>query len=89
MSHSDTIKKILIAVGAILLMASTALATTSREYLETIDVNDLCIVFPKNHQGFWVARIKDRDGYYHLVTVGSYIGKNFGRWTRKLSATFR
>ncbi len=79
MSHSDTVKKILIAVEAILLMASNAFAETSREYLETIDLNDLCIVYPKNHQGFWVASVKDPDGYFHTVTVGSHIGKNYGR----------
>jgi hypothetical protein len=72
-------KKILIAVGAVLLVASNAFAETSREYLETIDIKDLCIAFPKNHQGFWVAKVKDPEGYYHTVTVGSYIGKDFGR----------
>jgi len=79
MSHSDTIKKILIAVGAVLLMASNAFAETSREYLQTIDLNDLCIMYPENHQGFWVASVRDPDDYFHTVTVGSYIGKNFGR----------
>ncbi len=79
MSQSDTIKKILIAVAAVLLMASNALATRSLEYLETIDINDLCILFPRDHQGFWVASVKDPDGHYHTVIVGSYIGKNFGR----------
>ncbi len=78
MSHSDTIKKILIAVGAILLIASNALATRSLEYLETIDINDLCILYPKNHQGFWVATVKDPDDHIHTVIVGSYIGKNYG-----------
>ena len=72
-------KKILIAVAAVLLVASNAFAETSREYLETIDIKDLCIAFPKNHQGFWVAKVKDPEGYYHAVTVGSYIGKDFGR----------
>ena len=72
-------KKILIAVGAVLLMASNAFAETSREYLESFDIKDLCIAFPKNHQGFWVAKVKDPEGYYHTVTVGSYIGKDFGR----------
>ncbi len=72
-------KKILIAVVAVLLMASNALATRSLAYLETIDIKDLCIAFPKNHQGFWVAKVKDPEGYYHTVTVGSYIGKDFGR----------
>ncbi len=72
-------KKILIAVGAVLLMASNAFAETSREYLESIDINDLCILYPKNHQGFWVANVKDPDGHFHTVIVGSYIGKNFGR----------
>lgn len=78
-SHSDTIKTILIVIGAALLMASDAFATRSLEYLETIDLEDLCIVYPKNHQGFWVASVKDREGYFHTVTVGSYIGKNNGR----------
>ncbi len=82
MSHSDTIKKILIAVGAVLLMASNAFAETSREYLQTSDLNDLCILYPRNHQGFWVASVKDPDGYFHTVTVGFYIGKNFGRITK-------
>ncbi len=82
MNHNDTIKKILIAVGAVLLIASNAFAETSREYLQTIDLNALCIVYPRNHQGFWVASVKDSDGYYHTVTVGSYIGKNFGRITK-------
>ncbi len=72
-------KKILIAVGAVLLMASNALATRSLAYLETIDIKDLCIVYPKNHQGFWVASVKDPDGHYHTVIVGSYIGKDSGR----------
>ncbi len=79
MSHSDTIKKILIAVGAVLLMASNAFAETSREYLQTIDLNDLCILYPRNHQGSWVASVRDPHDYYHTVTAGSYIGKNFGR----------
>ena len=72
-------KKILIAVGAGLLMASNAFAETSREYLESFDINDLCIAYPKNHQGFWTANVTDPDGHYHTVIVGSYIGKNFGR----------
>ncbi len=72
-------KKILIAVGVVLLMASNAFAETSREYLESIDINDLCIMYPKNHQGFWVANVKDPDGRFHTVIVGSYIGKNYGR----------
>ncbi len=72
-------QKILIAVAAVLLVASNAFAETSREYLETIDIKDLCIAFPKNHQGFWVAKVKDPEGYYHAVTVGSYIGKDSGR----------
>ena len=72
-------KKILIAVGAVLLIASNALATRSLDYLETIAIKDLCIVFPKNHQGFWVASVKDPDGHYHTVIVGSYIGKDSGR----------
>ncbi len=72
-------KKILIAVGAVLLMAPNALATRSLAYLETIDIKDLCIVFPKNHQGFWTASVKDPDGHYHTVTVGSYMGKDNGR----------
>jgi len=75
-------KKILIAVGAVLLVASNAFAETSRAYLETIDIKDLCIAFPKNHQGFWTASVKDPDGHYHTVIVGSYIGKNFGRITK-------
>ena len=75
-------KKILIAVGAVLLMASNAFAETSREYLESIDINDLCIMYPKNHQGFWVADVKDPDGHFHTVIVGSYIGKNSGRITK-------
>ena len=72
-------KKILIVVGAVLLMASSAFAETSREYLESFDINDLCIVYPKNHQGFWVAEVKDPTGHFHKVIVGSYIGKNSGR----------
>ncbi len=72
-------KKILIAVGAGLLMASNAFAETSREYLESFDINDLCIAYPKNHQGFWTASVKDPDGHFHTVIVGSYIGKNNGR----------
>ncbi len=72
-------KKILIAVGAVLLMASSAFAETSREYLESIDINDLCILYPKNHQGFWAAKVKDPDDHFHTVIVGSYIGKNYGR----------
>ena len=72
-------KKTLIAVGAVLLMASNALATRSLDYLETIDIKDICIVFPKNHQGFWSARVKDPDGHYHTVIVGSTIGKDSGR----------
>jgi len=72
-------KKILIAVGAVLLMASSAFAETSRDYLESIDINDLCILYPKNHQGFWVAKVKDPDDHFHTVIVGSYIGKNSGR----------
>ncbi len=72
-------KKILIAVAAVLLMASNVFAETSREYLEKFDIKDLCIAFPKNHQGFWVAKVKDPEGYYHAVTVGSYIGKDSGR----------
>ena len=72
-------KKILIAVGAVLLMASNAFAETSREYLESFDINDLCIAYPKNHQGFWTASVKDPDGHLHTVIVGSYIGKNNGR----------
>ena len=72
-------KKILIAVAAVLLMASNALATRSLAYLETIDIKDLCIAFPKNHQGFWTASVKDPDGHYHTVIVGSYIGKDSGR----------
>ncbi len=75
-------KKILIAVGVVLLMASNAFAETSREYLESIDINDLCIMYPKNHQGFWVADVKDPDGHFHTVIVGSYIGKNSGRITK-------
>jgi hypothetical protein len=75
-------KKILIAVGAVLLMASNAFAETSREYLEAFDINDLCIAYPKNHQGFWTASVKDPDGHFHTVIVGSYIGKNFGRITK-------
>ncbi len=43
MSQSDTIKKILIAVAAVLLMVSNAFAETPRRYLETIDIKDLCI----------------------------------------------
>jgi len=72
-------KKILIAVGAVLLVASNAFAETSRAYLETIDIKDLCIAFPKNHQGFWTASVKVPDGHYHIVIVGSYIGKDSGR----------
>ena len=72
-------KKILIVVGAVLLMASNAFAETSREYLESFDINDLCIVYPKDHQGFWVATVKDPDDHFHTVIVGSYIGKNYGR----------
>ena len=72
-------KKILIAVGAVLLMASSAFAETTRAYLESFDINDLCIAYPKNHQGFWVANVKDPDGHFHKVIVGSYIGKNNGR----------
>ena len=72
-------KKILIAVGAVLLMASNAFTETSRGYLESFDINDLCIAFPKNHQGFWTASVKDPDGHYHTVIVGSYIGKDSGR----------
>ena len=72
-------KKILIAVGAVLLMASSAFAETSREYLESFDINDLCILYPKNRQGFWVANVKDPDDHFHTVIVGSYIGKNYGR----------
>ena len=68
-----------VAVGAILLMASNTFAMRSLAYLETIDLDDLCVVYPKNHQGFWVASAKDPDGYFHTVTVGSYIGKNYGR----------
>ncbi len=83
-------KKILIAFGAVLSMASNALATRSYDYLatrsydylETIAIKDLCLVFPKNHQGFWVASVMDSDDYFHTVTVGSYIGKNFGRITK-------
>ena len=75
-------KKILIAVGAVLLMASSAFAETSREYLESFDINDLCILYPKNHQGFWVAKVRDPDDHFHTVIVGSYIGKNFGRITK-------
>jgi len=75
-------KKILIAVGVVLLMASNSFAETSREYLESIDINDLCIMYPKNHQGFWVADVKDPDGHFHTVIVGSYIGKNSGRITK-------
>jgi hypothetical protein len=40
---------------------------------------DLCILYPKNHQGFWVAKVKDPDDHFHTVIVGSYIGKNYGR----------
>ena len=75
-------KKILIAVGVVLLMASSAFAETSREYLESFDINDLCILYPKNHQGFWVAKVRDPDDHFHTVIVGSYIGKNFGRITK-------
>jgi len=75
-------KKILIAVGAVLLMASNALATRSLAYLETIAIKDLCIVYPKNHQGFWVAKVKDPDDHFHTVIVGSYIGRNSGRITK-------
>ena len=87
MSHSDTINKILIGLGAVLLMASNAFATRSLEYLETIDLNDLCIVYPKNHQGFWVARVIDSNGFWHTVTVGDFIGKKFGRITKITSDT--
>jgi len=62
-------------------MASNAFATTSLAYLQTIDIKDLCIVYPRNHQSFWVASVKDSDGYYHTVTVGSYIGEDYGRIT--------
>ena len=72
-------KKILIAVGAALLMVSNAFAETSRAYLETIDLEDLCITYSENRQGVWVASVKDPDGHYHTVTVGSYIGKDNGR----------
>ena len=75
-------KKILIAVGAVLLVASSAIAETSREYLESFDINDLCILYPKNHQGFWVAKVRDPDDHFHTVIVGSYIGKNSGRITK-------
>ena len=79
MSQSDTIKTMLIAVAAILLMASNAFAEASRDYLETIDIKDLCIAYSENRQGFWIARVMDPDGYLHTVTEGSLIGKNYGR----------
>ena len=82
MNHSDKFRKILVVVGAILFMASNAFATRSREYLETIEIDDFCIAHPKNHQGFWVAHIKDPAGFYHTVTVGSHIGKNYGVITK-------
>ena len=63
-------------------MVSNAFAITSREYLETIEIDDLCIAYSKNHQGFWVATIKDPDGYFHTVMVGSHIGKNYGLVTK-------
>ncbi len=79
MSQSDTIKTMLIAVAAILLMVSNAFAETPRHYLETIDIKDLCIAYSQNRQGFWIATIEDPDGYLHTVTEGSLIGKNYGR----------
>jgi len=82
MNHNDKFRKILIVVGVVLLMASNAFATRSREYLETIEIDDLCIAYSKNHQGFWVAEIKDPAGFYHTVTVGSHIGKNTGTITK-------
>ncbi len=72
-------KEILIAVAAVLLVTFNDFAETSREYLESIDINDLCIAYPKNHQGFWTANVTDPDGHYHTVIVGSYIGKDSGR----------
>ena len=48
-------------------------------YLQTIDLKDLCITYSENRQGVSVASVKDPDGHYHPVTVGSQIGKNYGR----------
>ncbi len=79
MSQSDTIKMMLIAVAAILLMVSNAFAQTARRYLETIDIKDLCIAYSENRQGFWLASVMDPDGYLHTVIEGSLIGKNNGR----------
>ncbi len=79
MSQSDTIKTMMIAVAAILLMASNAFAQSARRYLETIDIKDLCIAYSENRQGFWIASVEDPDGYLHTVTEGSLIGKNNGR----------
>jgi len=80
-------KKILVVIGAVLLTVSSALATRPRYYLETIDLKNLCIVYPKNHQGFWVARVIDSNGFWHTVTVGDFIGKKFGRITKITSDT--
>ena len=80
-------KKILVVIGTVLLTVSSALATRSRHYLETIGLKNLCIVFPRNHQGFWVANVKDPNGFWHTVTVGDFIGKNFGRITKITSDT--
>ena len=79
--HNDTIGKILIAAGAALL-TSDAFAETPGEYLETIDLNHLCIAYLENHQGFLVAKVKDPDGYFHTVTVRSRMGKDFGVITK-------
>ncbi len=86
MSHSDTIKTIRIAVGVILLVASNAFAERPRDYLGTIDLEDLCITYSENHQGFWVAGVKDLRpavyGRFHTVIVGSEIGRPSGVITK-------
>jgi hypothetical protein len=64
--------------GTVLLVAGNALAMTSLDYLQTIELGDLCIVNPENQHGLWIARVTDKDGHNHVVIVGSRIGKNFG-----------
>jgi len=87
MNHIAKFGKILIVVGAIVLMASSAFAMRSLEYLETIDIEDLCISYSTNRQGVWLASIQDPNSYFHTVAVGSHIGKNSGLITKITSET--
>jgi len=50
-----------------------------KEYLERFNIAELKMVGTLERDGQWWALIKDKLGSVHRVTIGNYIGRNYGK----------